>query len=130
MDGLLDVQARVNRETFQPPWQGDCIQVNQGVWLCVAATGSQCAQNTKCRVLAHGVQHEGGSGSAYCTVGIANGSCVVGWFEDWWTLHRKMDWLISQKLAGIAFFPLGYDNGALVNTAARRFKQLSPTKPN
>jgi hypothetical protein len=82
------------------------------------------------RVLAHGVQYDEVTGSAYYTVGAADGSCVVGWFEDWWTLHRKMDWLIAQKLAGIAFFPLGYDNGTLVNTAARRFKQLSPTKPN
>ena len=79
------------------------------------------------RVLAHGVQYDDISGSAYYTVGAANGSCVVGWFEDWWTLNRKIDWLISQQLAGIAFFPLGYDNGTLVNTASRRFRQLSPT---
>lgn len=74
------------------------------------------------RVLAHGAHYDAPSGSAYYLADAADGSCLVGWFEDWWTLQRKIDWVQREQLAGIAFFPLGYDEGELVGFAARRFR--------
>lgn len=79
------------------------------------------------RVLAHGANYEAQSGSAYYRVDAADGSCLVGWFEDWWTLQRKIDWVQREKLAGLAFFPLGYDESELVGFAARRFRALAQT---
>jgi spore germination protein YaaH len=76
------------------------------------------------RVLAHGVQYDVPTGSAYYRVDAQDGSCVVGWFEDWWTLQRKLDWLEREQLAGIAFFPLGYDDTDLVALTARRFRSM------
>jgi hypothetical protein len=40
---------------------------------------------------------------------------MEGWFEDWWALDRKIDFLIDKKLGGIAFFLIGYDGGQLVD---------------
>jgi GH18 family chitinase len=40
---------------------------------------------------------------------------MQGWFDDWWTLIRKTDYLVQEQLGGIAFFMLGYDEGQLVN---------------
>lgn len=74
------------------------------------------------RVLAYGVTHDSASGSAYYTVPTEGGGCAVGWFEDWWTLEQKLDWVLQEHLAGVAFFPLGYDNTDLVALAARRFR--------
>jgi hypothetical protein len=89
------------------------------VWLPNAPNLRNSAMG---RVLAHGATYDPISGSAYYQVNASDGSCVVGWFEDWWTLQRKMDWVMKEKLAGIAFFPLGYDDGDLVSTAAHRFR--------
>jgi hypothetical protein len=50
------------------------------------------------------------TGWAYYQFTHADGGCVVGWFEDWWTPQRKLDWPQHQP-AGLAMFPLGYDNG-------------------
>lgn len=74
------------------------------------------------RVLAHGLQYDPETGSAHYRIDAPDGSCVVGWFEDWWTLHRKLDWMEQEKLAGLSFFPLGYDGADLVAQAARRFR--------
>lgn len=74
------------------------------------------------RVLAHGAQYDPETGSAHYRIDAPDGSCVVGWFEDWWTLHRKLDWMEQEKLAGLSFFPLGYDGADLVAMAARRFR--------
>lgn len=80
------------------------------------------------RVLAHGLRYDAATGSAYYRVEAQDGSCVVGWFEDWWTLQRKLDWIGREQLAGIAFFPLGYDDTDLVALTARRFRGL-PAPP-
>jgi len=74
------------------------------------------------RVLAHGAQYDADTGSAHYQFAHPDGGCVVGWFEDWWTLQRKLDWLQQYGLAGLAVFPLGYDNGELVGLAARRLR--------
>jgi spore germination protein YaaH len=74
------------------------------------------------RVLAHGAQYDLGTGSAHYLFETKDGTCVVGWFEDWWTLHRKLDWIEQQQVAGIVFFPLGYDQGQLIVPTARRWR--------
>lgn len=81
------------------------------------------------RVLSHGAQYDATTGSAHYQFSNPDGSCQVGWFEDWWTLQRKTDWILKEQLAGIAFFPLGYDGGALVGMAARRFRALAEKSP-
>ena len=53
----------------------------------------------------------------------ASGMCRVGWFEDSWSLGVKADWLRQQGLAGMAFFPLGYDQGVLVKLVLDRWKR-------
>ena len=78
------------------------------------------------RVLAHGVHYDAQSGSAYYQINGPDDSCVVGWFEDWWTLQHKLDWVMKEQLAGVAFFPLGYDNTDLVAQAARRLRSPPP----
>lgn len=74
------------------------------------------------RVLAHGAHYDEESGSAFYRFNRSNGVCVVGWFEDWWTLQRKVDWVTRQGAAGMTAFPLGYDNNELVGFAARRLR--------
>lgn len=81
------------------------------------------------RVLAHGANYDAQSGSAYYRVDASDGSCLIGWFEDWWTLQRKLDWVLKEKLVGLAFFPLGYDEGDLVSLAARRFRAPASNGP-
>ncbi len=71
--------------------------------------------NVQQRVLQYGATHDAASGSSSYRFKNANGQFVEGWFEDWWALQRKTDYLIEQQLGGIAFFLLGYDNGELVD---------------
>lgn len=78
----------------------------------------QIRTNVRERVLAHGATHDPQTGSAYYLVPEGQGRCRVGWFEDWWTLQAKLDWVRERKMAGIAFFPLGYDQAELVTWAA------------
>lgn len=81
------------------------------------------------RVLAHGAHYDALTGSAYYQDSHPDGSCLTGWFEDWWTLQRKTDWIVREQLAGLAFFPLGYDGGELVGMAARRFRAQEGRSP-
>ncbi len=71
--------------------------------------------NVQQRVLQYGATHDAVSGSSSYQFKNANGQHVEGWFEDWWALQRKTNYLIEQQLGGIAFFLLGYDNGELVD---------------
>lgn len=77
------------------------------------------------RVLAHGATHDLQSGSSYYRVDASDGSCTIGWFEDWWTLQKKIDWIVREKVAGLAIFALGYDDDDLVAFAARRFRSMN-----
>lgn len=81
------------------------------------------------RVLSNGASYDAATGSAHYQFGNPDGSCQVGWFEDWWTLQRKTDWILKEKLAGIAFFPLGYDGSDLLSITARRFRALGESSP-
>jgi spore germination protein len=75
------------------------------------------------RVARYGAQVEPLSDSLYYTFVSPVGVCTVGWFEDSYSLKRKADWLEKQNLRGLAFFPLGYDQGALVNIMLQRWKR-------
>ena len=60
------------------------------------------------------------SGSSYYQFKRKNGEFVEGWFEDERAIRRKSDYLEDEKLGGMAFFPLGYDGGQLVELFLRR----------
>lgn len=76
--------------------------------------------NIEERVKQYGATHEPMTGSAHYQFKTENGQFFEGWFEDWWGLARKSDYLINEKLGGIAFFLLGYDNGQLVDYFLKR----------
>ncbi len=71
--------------------------------------------NVQDQVKHYGATHDPASGSSYYQYKKADGQFVEGWFEDWWSLSRKTDYLMEQRLGGMAFFLLGYDDGQLVN---------------
>lgn len=79
--------------------------------------------NIRDRVQQHGARVEPQSGSLYYTFVSSTGVCSVGWFEDSFTLRFKSEWIEQQNLRGIAFFPLGYDQGALVQLQKQRWKR-------
>ncbi|MDO8776389.1 MAG: glycosyl hydrolase family 18 protein [Burkholderiaceae bacterium] len=76
--------------------------------------------NVQDQVRQYGATHDPVSGSSYYQFKRKNGQFVEGWFEDWWTLGRKSDYLADEQLGGIAFFMLGYDNGQLIDYFLRR----------
>ena len=72
------------------------------------------------RVKKYGSNHDPVSGSSYYKFKKKNGELVEGWFEDMRALTEKSEYLEEEKLRGIAFFPLGYDGGQLVDSFLRR----------
>lgn len=88
------------------------------------------------RVQQFGASHDPVSGSSYYQFKNEQGQWIEGWFEDWWSLGRKIDFLATEKLGGAAFFLLGYDQGDLLYYYLQRKKpktldalidQLAPT---
>jgi spore germination protein len=77
--------------------------------------------NIRDRVARHGARVEPESESLFYSFVDSTGVCKVGWFEDSYSLSRKSDWLVQQGLGGIAFFPLGYDQGVLAGIQLRRW---------
>ena len=76
--------------------------------------------NIQDQVRQHGATYDPASGSSYYQFKKDNGQFIEGWFEDWWTLDLKSNYLKSEQLGGIAFFMLGYDNEQLVNHFLQR----------
>ena len=76
--------------------------------------------NTLERVRRYGATHDPVSGSSYYQFKRKNGGFVEGWFEDTQSLMRKTDYLEAEKMGGIAFFPLGYDDGKLMESFLRK----------
>ena len=76
--------------------------------------------NIQDRVKQYGASNDAQSGSSHYQFKAKNGQFFEGWFEDWWTLERKSDFLVKEELGGIAFFLLGYDGGHLVDHFLRR----------
>lgn len=71
--------------------------------------------NIQDQVKRHGASHDPASGSSYYQYKKSNGQFIEGWFEDWWSLRRKSEYLVNEQLGGIAFFLLGYDDGQLLD---------------
>ncbi len=67
------------------------------------------------QVKRYGASHDPVSGSSYYQYKNSNEQFIEGWFEDWWSLRQKSEYLTDQQLGGIAFFLLGYDDGLLVD---------------
>lgn len=76
--------------------------------------------NVQDRVRQYGASYDPLSGSSYYQFRGKGGQFVEGWFEDWWTLGRKIDFLADRQLGGIAFFLLGYDGNQLVDHFLQR----------
>jgi spore germination protein len=53
-----------------------------------------------------------------------DGQWTTGWYEGQWALNKKIQLMQHQKIAGMAFFVLGYDDGKLLN-----FFHTKNTKP-
>lgn len=98
--------------------------VGQGVSTTFApiATGllPDMPFNVQDQVRQYGASHDPLTGSSYYQFRRENGQFIEGWFEDWWSLRRKSDYLADEKLGGIAFFLLGYDGGQLVDYFLKR----------
>ena len=71
--------------------------------------------NVQDQVKRYGASHDPESGSSYYQYKKSNGQFIEGWFEDWWSLRQKSEYLVNERLGGIAFFLLGYDDGQLVD---------------
>ena len=82
------------------------------------------------RVKKYGTALDLVSGSSYYQFKKKNGEFVEGWFEDVQGLKRKTDYLEAEKLAGIVFFPLGYDDGKLIDLFIRKKNSVSRPDPN
>lgn len=76
--------------------------------------------NVTQRVRLYGAFHDPASGSSYYQFKDEQGQWVEGWFEDWWSLGRKIDFLKTERLGGVAFFLLSYDRGELLDYYLRR----------
>lgn len=72
------------------------------------------------RVHQYGAYHDPSSGSSYYQFKNDAGQWVEGWFEDWWSLGRKIDFLTTERFAGVAFFLLGYDKNELLQYYLQR----------
>jgi spore germination protein len=71
--------------------------------------------NVQDQVKRYGSSHDPASGSSYYQYKNSKGQFIEGWFEDWWSLRQKSEYLVNERLGGIAFFLLGYDDGQLVD---------------
>ena len=89
--------------------------------------------NAMQRVQQYGANHEPLSSSSYYQYTRADGQAFEGWFEDWWSVGRKTEFLQMERLYGMAFFPLGYDQGELLDYFLRRknkpLQQPAPQQP-
>ncbi len=71
--------------------------------------------NVQDQVKQYGGSYDPVSTSSYYQYRKNSGQFFEGWFEDWWSLHQKSNYLVDEKLGGIAFFLLGYDDGVLID---------------
>lgn len=79
------------------------------------------------QVARYGAHYDTESGSSYYKFSPQPGTWVEGWFEDWWTLEGKIQFIKEKKIGGIAFFPLGYDAGRLVGHYKNRISGFELT---
>jgi spore germination protein len=74
--------------------------------------------NVQDRIKLFGASNDALSGSSYYQF-QKNGRWTTGWYEGQWALGKKMSYLHEQKLAGMAFFLLGYDEGKVMEAFLR-----------
>jgi spore germination protein YaaH len=65
------------------------------------------------RAAQHGLRRDVQSGSPWYAYERVDG-WYQGWFEDEESLRAKLDFVRMRGMAGVAFFPLGYDEGRTV----------------
>lgn len=65
-----------------------------------------------------GLRRDADTGQPYYVGRDSAGGVVQGWFEDAESVAEKAAFVRREGLAGLVFFPLGYDDAALVRTAA------------
>lgn len=65
------------------------------------------------RIAAYGALRDASSGSPYYAYQDSTG-WFQGWYEDPQSIAEKIEFVKREGLAGVAVFPLGYDNGALL----------------
>ena len=72
------------------------------------------------------IQFDSTSATNYCNFQI-NGKIRQLWFDDVETLSLKYDWIKQEKLAGVAVWALGFDNGSteLWNLLSEKFGETS-----
>jgi spore germination protein YaaH len=73
------------------------------------------------RVRQHGTLRDPATGSPYYVYNDGTG-WFQGWFEDEASLLAKFEFIKMQKLAGIAVFPLGYDDGHFQHLLRSHFR--------
>lgn len=76
--------------------------------------------NAKERVARFGARRDPTSGSPYYVYQNANG-WYQGWYEDGVSLAKKYEFVKQNRLAGVALFVPGYDNGELMAGVRRAF---------
>ena len=103
--------------------RGDTGGAGEPTTLMPMAPGllPQVRANVRDRVMHHGAHMEAGTGSLYYRFVTPAGVCTVGWFEDSASLQLKSDWIARRQIGGIAFFPLGYDQGELLRIQLARW---------
>lgn len=74
------------------------------------------------RIRQYGSRRDTATGAPYYIFRDGSG-WFQGWFEDDVSLPAKFEFVKQQKLAGIAVFPLGYDNGKLQHLLRSHFRQ-------
>ncbi len=75
--------------------------------------------NVQDRVKLYGSTNDALSGSSYYQF-QKNGQWTTGWYEGSWALDKKTGYLQAQKLGGMAFFLLGYDEGRVMDMYLKR----------
>lgn len=78
--------------------------------------------SAQAQAAAHGLRRDPASGSPYYAYQDADGGWHQGWFEDETSLAEKIAFVRKEQLAGIAVFPVGYDNGAFDKLLRRAVK--------
>lgn len=75
--------------------------------------------NVDDRVRRYGAQRDPESGSMYYQFQDHN-QWRTGWFEGSWSMQQKIAFLESERLAGVAYFVLGYDANSIVASYLER----------
>ena len=74
--------------------------------------------NARGQTARHGVRRDAASRSPYYVYRDSTGY-HQGWYEDAESMAEKVRYAREHSLGGLVFFPLGYDDGALVRAARR-----------